>query len=186
MAFSAAILAGGRSSRFGLDKASYPFRGKPLLSWVLDSLQDADERFIVSRTPYPYAPVFADILDIPGPLSGIYTALSRARYDWVAIAACDMPFLTPDYWQTLLTYCAHTQAVVVESKKGLEPLAALYHRDVLTVVKASLEQGNRAVYRVFEQVDATILKQKELMISDQTFYNINFQDDVSRFEAAGL
>lgn len=52
MRWSGAVLAGGRSSRFGRDKALYVYKGKPLIAWVLDSMAGASERLVIANRPY--------------------------------------------------------------------------------------------------------------------------------------
>ncbi len=152
--FSGAVLAGGRSSRFGTDKAHYVYRGKPLLEWVLESMGTADERFIVSSRPYDLGvPVYPDVIEGGSSLSGLHAALSYAAYDWVALAACDMPFLTPSYWELLLDETRDgVQVVIVRSETGrLESLAALYHRSLLPTVSAQLAAGNLKMRAVAEE-----------------------------------
>jgi molybdenum cofactor guanylyltransferase len=82
MGYSGAVLAGGASKRFGEDKALFPYRGKPLLQWVLESLQGAQERFVVANRPYEGfgVPVYPDLLPGADSLSGLHSALSHARH----------------------------------------------------------------------------------------------------------
>jgi molybdopterin-guanine dinucleotide biosynthesis protein A len=182
MKFSAAVLAGGRSSRFGSDKARFVFQGKMLMQWALDSLIDADETFIVANEAYLEfgLPVYADTFAREGPLAGIHTALSYARHDWVAVVACDMPFLTQAYWQKLFTCCsAESQAVVVQNQGRLEPLAAFYHRAALASIEASLELGQRAAHRVLDQLPTTVLSLESLGLPSRLLKNINNPADVA-------
>lgn len=188
IAFSGAVLAGGRSSRFGQDKARYVYRGKPLAAWVLESLADADERFIVADRPYAFGvPVLPD--QYPGSsLGGLHAALLHAAHDWVALAACDQPFLTPDYWQQLITYIgsprisspyAEVQAVVATGPEGrLQPLCALYHRSLQPLAEAQLETGTFKIQQFIAQIRARIVPWDALDVSPQTFFNANRRSDL--------
>ncbi len=152
--YSGAVLAGGASRRFGEDKALYPYRGRPLLGWVLESLAGAGERFIVANRPYAFGvPVYPDLIPGGDALSGLHSALYHARLPWVAVAACDLPFLTRGYWDYLYekAQTASALAVVALGPEGdPEPLAALYHRDLLPQVETQLRTGDLLLRRVFE------------------------------------
>jgi molybdenum cofactor guanylyltransferase len=180
--FSGVVLAGGKSSRFGTDKARFVYQGKPMMQWVLGSFEHADERFIVANQAYDEfdLPVHADIISSPTPLSGIHSALVHAKHDWVAIAACDIPFLTKEYWSQLQEHCQNTAAVVVESETGLEPLAAFYHKRLISNIETNLQQNQRAVHLFLQMIDAKVLKASSLNVPNNTFDNINRREDIVR------
>lgn len=148
------MLAGGRSSRFGQDKARFDLAGRPLMGWVLGSLEAADERFIVSNSDYPEfgLTTHPDLLPGGDSLSGLHTALSLARNDWVAVAACDLPMLSGPYWEQLLGWTSpEVRAVVgVGSSGHMEPLAALYHRSLLSEVEGRLRSGRLKLQSLLE------------------------------------
>ncbi|AEB11335.1 molybdenum cofactor guanylyltransferase [Marinithermus hydrothermalis] len=155
MTYSGAVLAGGRSRRFGTDKARFIWRGKPLLAWVLEGLEGAAERFIVANRPYPEfgVPVQPDLLPGGDSLSGLHAALARARWDWVAVAACDLPYLTRAYWDHLYTEAQRGGVRVVAGvgPEGFpEPLAALYHRSLKEEVERRLRSGQLRLGRLLE------------------------------------
>lgn len=171
-------MAGGRSSRFGQDKALYVYRGKPLAAWVLESFFAADgpfaERLIVSSRPYDFGvPVYPDLY--PGSsLGGLHAALTHATHDWVAVAACDMPFLTPAYWQQLLTYRSGADAVVVGGPQGrLEPLAALYHKRLLPNAERRLQAGDFRVQAFLAEANACIVPSASLTEGAEVLLNAN-------------
>lgn len=179
MSFSGAVLAGGRSSRFARDKAEYVYRGKPLAAWVLESLAHADERFIVSSRPYDFGvPVYPD--RHPGSsLGGLHTALECAAHDWVAVAACDMPFLTPAYWDKLLKRSGAARAVVVTGPDGRpEPLAALYHKSLAGLAEQQLVAGGLKMQTFVEAAGAHLIPWQELGVTAQTFLNANRLSDL--------
>lgn len=179
MTFSGAVLAGGRSRRFGSDKARYVLEGKPLLARVLASLTAASERFVVADGAYGDfgVPVYADSFPGQGPLSGVHTALGQAREDWVAVAACDLPYLTPAYWSTLARHREGVQTVVVRRGGRLEPLAALYHRDLAAEAARRLKRGDHALHSFVENSSTRVLAWETLDLPPETLTNLNTPPD---------
>lgn len=177
--FSGAVLAGGRSSRFGQDKALYVYNGQPLAAWALGSLTGADERFLVSSRPYNFGvPVHPDLH--PGSsLGGLHTALFHAANSWVAVAACDMPFLTADYWTRLLEHTEGVQAVVVRGPDGrLEPLAALYHKTLVSSAEERLKAGDFKLSGLLETAQTRVVPWETLAVDARTFVNANRLTDL--------
>ncbi|NJK46645.1 MAG: NTP transferase domain-containing protein, partial [Pleurocapsa sp. SU_196_0] len=77
-----------------------------------------------------------------GGLHGLTRALEMARFERVAVTACDMPNLNLAYWQWLLG-SQPADIIIPENPEGfLEPLAAVYTKTCLEAVKAALEAGN--------------------------------------------
>ena len=155
------------------------YEGKPLADWALGSLAGADERFVISSRPYNLGvPVYPDLY--PGSsLGGLHAALSYAAHAWVAVAACDMPFLTADYWQRLLAHTEGVQAVVVRGPDGRpQPLAALYRKELLPLVEAQLQAGEFRVQALLETAQACVVPWETLGVDARTFVNANRLTDL--------
>ncbi|MER3484375.1 MAG: molybdenum cofactor guanylyltransferase [Meiothermus sp.] len=182
MRWSGAVLAGGQSSRFGRDKARYPYRGKPLLQWVLEGLRAADERFIVAGRDYAEfgVPVYGDLLPGGGSLSGLHAALAHAQTDWVAVAACDQPFLGADYWSYLLGQLREGYVAVVPSfGEAIEPLGAVYHKGLQDLVSQQLRAGNFGLQALLKPLPVLRLPAEELAqrFGARLFTNLNVPED---------
>jgi molybdopterin-guanine dinucleotide biosynthesis protein A len=185
--FSGAVLAGGRSSRFGSDKARYLYRGQTLLERVLGSLSEAEERFVIAEHPYDVdVPRYPDVIRGGGPLSGLHAALLYAKRDWVALAACDLPLLTPAYWSLLWGERAGAEVtgaevITVRSAAGqLEPLAALYRRDLLPTVTEQLEAGDFRMHALLARASAREVPwaQVRAAVGEQVLVNANTPSDL--------
>lgn len=141
-----------------------------LMEWALEALSGASERFIVANQPYPEfdVPVYADRIPGGDSLSGLHSALIQAQNDWVAIAACDLPFLTRGYWDFLWEGVeayrgAPLQAVVGIGPSGFpEPLAAFYHHSLLPEIEARLNRGELKLQSVLESASTISLPWSEL------------------------
>ena len=178
MEFSGAVLAGGQSKRFGRDKARFEWRGKPLLNWVMDSLAEAGERFVVANRNYSDFgyPVVADVIPGGDSLSGIHSALHHAKNDWVAVAACDLPNLTPAYWRFLLERADGQRAVVALGPTNwIEPLAALYHKELEPLAAMQLAAEDFYLKRFVDLAEALIIPWEEVqrVFGSELFLNAN-------------
>jgi molybdopterin-guanine dinucleotide biosynthesis protein A len=159
-----AVLCGGRSTRFGSDKARQVVAGRTLVERTLDSLAPVRERLLVGR-PYPVAGArfVPDVRAGLGPLGGLETALSAASNPWVAVAACDLPCLTEAFWRLLCRRAEEGRAVVVRGAGGrLEPLAALYPRSALAPARARLDGGLLDVQGLLRELPLVTVERDEV------------------------
>lgn len=183
MQWSGAILAGGKSSRFGQDKARFTYEGQPLLAWVLESLESSPDCFIVSNSDYSdfKIPTYPDLHAGGDSLSGLHSALHHAQHDWVAVAACDQPFLTKAFWEYLLeqTHPA-IRAVVASSEDFLEPLGALYHKSLEAKVLLRLRGENLRMQSLLREIPHIALDKGELehRFGTRLFLNANRLEDL--------
>jgi molybdopterin-guanine dinucleotide biosynthesis protein A len=146
------VLAGGKSTRMGEDKALLPYHGQPLAVRVATEMMAAAGSVVLIGDPDRYRalglPVEPDSRPDAGPLAGIESALALARADWNLIAACDMPNLSR-HWLSQLAAMAlaseNADCVVGRSPSGLEPLCAAYHVRALPAISAALDRGVRKV-----------------------------------------
>ena len=128
------VLAGGRSSRMGRDKALLPLEGSTLIDRIAARVLDAAGSVTIIGSPEKYGsvgyPVIPDAVLECGPLGGVYTALRSTEAEWNLIVACDMPDVTADLLKDLLAIASRSEAdcVVPESVTGLDPLCAVYRR----------------------------------------------------------
>ena len=140
---SGAVLAGGRSSRFNSDKALHVWREKTLLEHALGSLEGCAESFVVGGDyRLDGITVYPDLKQHSGSLYGLARALELARFERVAVTACDMPNLTRAYWDWL-SQLEPCDVLIPRSASGdLDPLAAIYSKACLPFVRDSLEREN--------------------------------------------
>jgi len=132
------ILAGGRSSRFGRDKALADFGGKPLIGHVVGKLRELGDECIVSigatgdpeyyRRALPDGTlVVRDNVGFQGPLAGFVTALNNCRSGNCFLGACDMPFIEPKVVEYLFGEGSQKSGAIPKWRDGrLEPLHAVY------------------------------------------------------------
>ena len=149
------VLAGGRSSRMGRDKAFLEIAGLPLVSRAARLLEPlagpitaiGPPELLVSHGLAAHADVYPET----GPLGGIASALMHANRPWSLIIACDMPYLSREWLEYLMGRALASSGDVVlpesaySGKPQPEPLSALYHQRACAPIRAALERGVRKV-----------------------------------------
>lgn len=158
------VLAGGRSRRFGSEKAVAPYRGRLLLDWSLEPLAGCRLR-AVSAVPGSGAAAWAEALHLPvlpdapgdpdGPLAGVRAGLAWARQAgaaWLATTPCDTPDLPGDLVARLADASTGVAGAYAVSPEGREPLCALWSTDLLESLSAVLAQGHPSVREIQDQL----------------------------------
>ncbi|MBI3289568.1 MAG: molybdenum cofactor guanylyltransferase [Elusimicrobia bacterium] len=167
---SGAVLAGGRSLRFGSDKASAPWNGSTLVESVSDLLGGLFRlRMIVVKTPGTLAHLARpDRLIVPDAfteqhaLGGIYSALAAAPTGRVFVCACDMPFLRPELIRALCTASSGFDAVVPIWQGELQPLCAVYSKSCLPPMMRLVSEERLSVRELFPRVRARVFSEAEV------------------------
>ncbi|MBD2440032.1 molybdenum cofactor guanylyltransferase [Nostoc sp. FACHB-110] len=153
---SAIVLAGGKSSRMGQDKALLTVEGVPLLQRVCQiAAACAETVFIVTPWPERYQhltlPRCQFILEAPvnhGPLVGFAQGLAQVQTDWVLLLACDLPKLQVEVLQGWVAQLDNVGedaiAALAHHPKGWEPLCGFYRRQCLPQLLDFINQGGRS------------------------------------------
>lgn len=172
------ILAGGRSSRFGSNKAFADLHGKKLIEHVISVMRAVfDEVVIVTNQPEQYkefgCKVLEDLIPDLGPVGGIATAFRYTDKDALFVVACDMPFIRAEAIDRILSGAEGYDAVVARSDGGIEPLFALYRKNALDYGEGG------SVLSILERIKNI----NYIDIGRKVVTNINTKDD---YESAAL
>jgi molybdopterin-guanine dinucleotide biosynthesis protein A len=190
---SVAIQAGGASQRMGQDKGLVLFRGQPLVQRVLQRIAGlGDEVLVTTNHPDAYrflsVPLVGDIIPGYGALGGLFTALSAAHSELVAVIACDMPFASAALLQAgaerLLN--GSEDAVVPQLLDGLQPFHAVYRRATcLPLIETAIVGQKRRVDAWFHAAHMSYLGSEEIARHDQAglaFLNVNTPEELAAAE----
>ncbi len=194
---SGVVLAGGRSTRMGRDKATLVLDaadGRTLLQRVVDALDDVvDEIVIVGAPGQTLTPVTsthpvvhaADAVKGEGPLFGMATGLAAASAPVVLVVGVDHPFLQPALLRLLV---AQVQAghrwVLPIAEDRPQPLCSALRRDALGVILARLEAGTRATAVVAEDLAVLHMPPETWEAADPGGLSFVDVDTPEEFEAA--
>jgi molybdopterin-guanine dinucleotide biosynthesis protein A len=183
---SAAIMAGGKSTRMGQDKAWIELDGEPLVARVAGVLaQVADEVIVVANDPRYESlglRVVRDRWPAGGALGGIATGVGAATYDTVLVAACDMPFLSAEVWRILLGHIGEADVVIPKIGGEYETLHALYSKACVPHMARSIAENRLRVISFFEAVRVLAVEEPELRAVDPTlraFTNVNTPEELA-------
>jgi molybdopterin-guanine dinucleotide biosynthesis protein A len=158
----AAILAGGRASRLGGEKAAADLAGRPLIAYPLEAAREAGlDPVVVAKSNSSLPELGCDVLLEPDepvhPLLGILTAIEASDAPVLALG-CDMPFVTAP----LLGWLAEREPPAVAEVDGrLEPLLAVYGPADAPTLRAAL-QDQAPLREAAERLDPERIGEAEL------------------------
>lgn len=191
-----AVLAGGRSTRLGRDKALLEIAGETLLARAVRTLAGVCGEVLVVAGPerqdvVPGVRVLPDERPGVGPLGGIATALRALRGERLLAVATDMPLLAPALLRLLIDASPGYDVAIPRVGGRTQQLCAVYARSCLPYIDAQLDQGDFKIDRFFAAVKVRIIEEDALRPHDpdlRSFRNINREDDwqdVQRILTAG-
>lgn len=180
------ILAGGKSSRFGSNKALAEFNGSPLIGRVADRLSSIFERLIIiTNSPHEYSylklPIYEDLIKGLGPIGGIYTGLEAMVDETGFFVACDMPFINEKLIRHIVAIRNDFDAVVPKVDWKIEPLHALYKKTCLPAINKLIESGSYQTIKSFTSFRVRYVTEAEIKKFDpelQSFMNVNRPDEL--------
>jgi len=186
------VLAGGRSVRFGGEKAVAALDGRPLLEWAAQRLRSVCAQVAINVRAGTEAESVARALGLPtlydqagdalGPLAGVKVGLIWAEKQGarvLAVSPCDAPLLPDDLYVRLLER-ADGGAALAETSEGRQPLCAIWPVTALAEVEGALRDGaHPPTWQMLERIGA----RKVLFESPEAFANINTREDLAAVQA---
>ncbi|WP_019509291.1 molybdenum cofactor guanylyltransferase [Pleurocapsa sp. PCC 7319] len=186
---SAIVLAGGKSSRMGQDKALLTIGKNTLLARTSLIARDcADRVYVVTPWTGKYQTILPPgcqlvkeqlVLDAQSntPLIGFTQGLQLVETEWVLLLACDLPRLSSSQvkqWSLALATVLPTEiALLPRQTKGWEPLCGFYRRDCLPLLEAYLAQGGQSFQSWLANYSV-----RELSVNDRScLFNCNTPED---------
>ena len=185
------VLAGGRSVRFGGEKAAALLDGKPLLQWAADRLAASCAAVAVNARPGTEAERLAGALQVlhdrpgdpDGPLAGIRAGLAWAggrAASFLAVSPCDAPLAPEDLFPRLIQEARRTGAAVAETPDGVQPQFAVWPVSALPLLDAAIAGGaHPPTWRMLREVGATPVRFDD----PAAFANVNTREDLDALAA---
>ncbi|MEN8115931.1 MAG: molybdenum cofactor guanylyltransferase [Bacteroidota bacterium] len=183
MQITGIILAGGKSSRMGTDKALLELGGITLLEKAIGLCQSACSSILISsnnpKHRKPDIPLIPDEIENCGPMGGIYSCMKKSLTDWNFVVSVDSPLVIPEFIGYLISETEDCDVVVPVHSKGKEPLIALYHKQCLPEMERMLRSGNFKMHNLFHSVKTKWIDTNEWLVKyPKLFYNINRPEEL--------
>jgi molybdenum cofactor guanylyltransferase len=183
------ILAGGKSSRMGTNKALLKIHGKTVIERIAEELSaTVDHLIVVTNTPEEYAflqlPMIEDRFIDRGPLAGIEAGLSLSTTEKNLIVACDMPFISAQLGSYLLSKLADCQAVVPERDGQRHPLFAAYKKEVRNCAEMFLKEEKLAIRNMLNCIQTMYINidSLKLPVNEISLFNMNHPEEYKKAE----
>ena len=186
------VLAGGKSTRLGREKALELIGGESLIERVIGRVAPlSTEVILVMRPEQPTLPVLAqpkvkavtDLYPGKGSLGGVYTGLHYSSSFHNLVVACDMPFLNEALLRHLIELSPDFDVVIPLVEGNTEPLHGIYSKNCLVPIEALLKQGKLRIVDFFPSVRVRYVDATELNRFDPqhlSFFNINAEEDLTK------
>lgn len=151
------ILAGGKSTRMGTDKAYLLLHGKPFIHILAGMFQQLFHHVVISSDVQgKFAeigiPVIPDIYNNCGPLGGIHSALSHSPTSYVFVTSCDTPLLSTDVMQYLIRSARTNEITIGRECGNIHPLIGIYPTTALQTIERYLQNGKRKVVDLLNEI----------------------------------
>jgi molybdenum cofactor guanylyltransferase len=197
--FSGYVLAGGKSSRMGANKALLKFAsGETFLERAVNNLKTVcrnrvkvvvnKKQFDQFSERFPGFEYIFDVLPARGALGGVHAALLDCATDFAVVLAVDLPLVNGETLENLarLALSKNVAAVVPTQADGrAQPLCAVYRvKKCLSPLEFFLSEQESASARFFlRRLDSVwFVPQNELSADERIFFNVNRPEDFAAVE----
>lgn len=175
------VLAGGKSSRMGRDKARLDCGSRDFIEHSIATLQPVSDEVYVSCGPVCQyqeygAPVIVDDISSAGPLGGMVTVMRTVKADTFLFLPVDNPMIPTALYRYMLELLEDFDAVVPELHGYFEPLCALYRADCLPAMEKAISQGKRKIKSFYPDIRIRTLTEEEIRSignPEVLFLNVN-------------
>lgn len=170
MKIGCAILAGGKSSRMGTDKALLEYEGKQFIMQIAGELSWFGERIIARGGNSGFEgelerewTVIPDVYPDHGPIGGLHAALSACKSDALFVVTCDMPLIESGLVRELCEWMqgtdfgeervdAYDAVISVDADGKIHPLCGVYRKSVFPVLEEQIVSGQNRVMAVLRKL----------------------------------
>ena len=185
------ILAGGKSKRYGQNKAFIEINGMRLIDHIAENMRAIFNRVILvanEKTDYEYLglPIFQDLIKGLGPFGGIYTGLMSISESAGFFVPCDMPFINPPLIRYMVSIKDSYTAIVPSFANDIEPLFAIYDKSCCDLIKNLIDSQHYQIRLFYDQVSVRYVMEKEITkfgSPENLFHNINTPEEHAKIRS---
>lgn len=185
MKLSTGILAGGKSTRMGQNKALLQFNNRRFIDRIAEELNGFSETIISAATKGDYEdlglPVVYDEHQEIGPMEGIYQILKSASEEYVFICGADMPFIKKELVSYMAEFLSSDyDCFCLMDDDHVHPLCAIYSKRALPVIEELIVQGQYRLVNILNRMRTKYIKLEYTCFDKKVVKNINTKDEYKR------
>jgi len=141
----------------GTNKSLLPINNKPSISHIADTLKTCtNEVIVIANESQDYTflnlPIYPDRYEEKGPLAGFESALYNVNASVYVMAACDMPFVTCEVYDYLMSELKDNDIVIPIYRGREHPLSGIYKRTVLPYIQTNIAKENIRMNSFYDAV----------------------------------
>jgi molybdenum cofactor guanylyltransferase len=179
---SAIILAGGKSTRMGQDKALLKVDGDPMIVHIATKLKELFGEIIIGSNNQKHfeltqCRVIPDEIEDRGPLMGIFSCLKASSNNINFVMACDIPSINVKLVGEMIELSNHYVVVMpISGKEKLEPLFAVYNKSIIPKIEYVLSNGGSKIIDILPGLNVKFIE-----LGEKNIANLNYPDDYNNF-----
>jgi molybdopterin-guanine dinucleotide biosynthesis protein A len=187
---SAILLAGGKSSRLGTDKAKVKLNGESfMIQDIAKKLSAVSDDVVISTNGRRYEDItvpvrwVTDVNPGAGSLMGLYSGLLAVRYDYAIAVACDMPFINIDLLKYMISIPRDYDALLPRVGEKTEQLHAIYSKKCLPAMENALQSGRIKISAFLGDIRVKYVPEEIINRYDPehlSFFNVNTPSDLAQ------
>ena len=179
---SVGVLAGGKSTRMGQNKALLQIESRRFIDHICEELSGFSEVLISAAKKGTYEemglPVVYDEHTDIGPLEGIYQVLLHAKEEYVFVCAADMPFMKKELVEYMAEFISSDyDCYCLVDEDHIHPLCAIYSKKMLDIVREQIESGNYRIMQVLRKVRTKYIRLGQSCLDKRIVRNINTREE---------
>ncbi|MCM1101519.1 MAG: molybdopterin-guanine dinucleotide biosynthesis protein B [Clostridium sp.] len=182
---SVGILAGGRSTRMGQDKALLQWESERFIDRICGEMKGFSQVLISVAKKGDHAdlgfPVVCDERRDIGPMEGIYQILSHAEEEYVFICAADMPFIKKELVEYMAEFISSDyDCYCLVDEDHIHPLCAIYSKAMLETIEKQIESGHYRLLNVLRAVRTKYIRLETSCFDKKIVRNVNTREEYAK------
>lgn len=178
MQITGIVIAGGKSSRMGSNKALLEYAGQRFIDNAIGTIKPlCDELMVSSNVAIANLdyPVVSDCYDSIGPMGGLQSCLHQSLNEINALIPCDVPKVTISHYRKLLSHLELNDAVIARHTDGkVEPLIAIYRKSILPMLEQQIQLKDYKMMHLLKKLKVAYVD----FSNSDAFKNVNFPKDL--------
>ena len=180
---SAILLAGGKSSRLGTDKAKVKLDGESvMINSIAGKLSLLSDDIVVSTNGRRYDDITiqvrwaTDVKPSAGSLMGLYSGLLAVNNDYAIAVACDMPFINIELLKYMISLPRDYDALLPKIGDKTEQLYSIYSKKCLPKMEKFMDAGHLKITSFLDEINVKYVFEDIINKYDPqhlSFFNVN-------------